>query len=146
MGGSTFQANGTGTKDKKSRFGLSHGQNSSAFTNSRNDTSTFASDNYGMTSSNFGSNSQSLGVGINRVPVPRGPTKGFTNRLTEGDLEGEREEWEMSTKSGSGSGGGKEEEGALAESPTTPEGKYDSEIELRSTAQLNRQMYLGNAV
>ena len=95
-----------------------------------------------MTPPNIGRNVRPVGVGLNREP--RGAARGFTNRLQEGDLEGEGEEWEMSTKSGSGVG--KEDEGALAESPTTPTGKYDGEIELGSTAQLNRQMYLGNTV
>ncbi|CAD6581774.1 MAG: hypothetical protein TREMPRED_003085 [Tremellales sp. Tagirdzhanova-0007] len=108
-----------------SKYGLSQG-NSSAFTNSRNQTSTFESDTYGRTSSNFGgtSQSQSLGVGI------RGQ-RGFTNRMTVGELS-EGEEWEMTTS--------KKDE--LPDSPITPVSALrmdqgESVVDLGSMAHLN---------
>ena len=127
VSGNTMQrTTGFTNSDKpQSKYGLSQG-NSSAFTNSRNQTSTFESDTYGRTSSNFGgtSQSQSLGVGI------RGQ-RGFTNRMTVGELS-EGEEWEMTTS--------KKDE--LPDSPITPVSALrmdqgESVVDLGSMAHLN---------
>ncbi|KAK4684264.1 hypothetical protein P7C73_g5925, partial [Tremellales sp. Uapishka_1] len=102
------------TKDyKTSKF------NRSTDYTSRAQTSTFASDNFGVTSSNFGGQS---------VPFPQ-TSRGFTNRLTVGNMNlNESQEWETEDK-----------DGDKLDSPVTPTSAMgaESEIDLSSTTHLN---------
>ncbi|RXK40984.1 hypothetical protein M231_01832 [Tremella mesenterica] len=130
VGGSTFGTNAD-SKHKPS-FGFRSGQTgSSAFTNSRNATSTFASD-VGIQSSTFGGQSQGQTVSFGAVG-PHGTGgrestgKGFTNRLTLGDMGTQEEEWEMEVK---------EDKSVEVESPTR--GESEIELEEGSTVHLNR--------
>ena len=139
VGGSTFGPSSMGG-DTKNKFGFrstksgasSHmggtaSGNTSAFTNSRGGTSTFGG------TDTFGSASQTVSFGA-VAPYGQGGfggregvQRGFTNRLTLGELEqeGEGEEWEMEIK---------EDKSVVLESPT----RGDSEVEYGgSTVHLN---------
>ncbi|WVQ83149.1 hypothetical protein IAT38_005287 [Cryptococcus sp. DSM 104549] len=144
---------GGDTKQSKSRF-FNRTNHSSAFDHSRNATGTFMSDNFGVTSSNFGGTTtlgtvgQSFGgayAGGSRSGSGSGAgagvyggagkvERGFTNRMNRS------EEWEMETKGGESHGKIDEEDEGQVESPTTST-KMGSEVEVGldgSTVHLNR--------
>ncbi|KAK8847473.1 hypothetical protein IAR55_005331 [Kwoniella newhampshirensis] len=146
------------TKSKQSRF-FSRSGHSSAFSNSRNATTTFASDSYGVTSSSFGGSTtlagspnyanQSFGPilsGNGKADRGDGATspngERFTNRTTTlGGILGKddrSEEWEMETKKDHQSQYGDEE---LSPTASTSKMGMSSEVELvdeGSTVHLNR--------
>ncbi|GFZ47803.1 hypothetical protein JCM24511_05550 [Saitozyma sp. JCM 24511] len=142
VGGSTY---GNSSKHKSAFGGSSRGAQSSAFTNSRNATTTF--DSFGVTSSNFGGASQNQSVSFGPVldRETRGVNRGFTNRLTLGDM-GEAEEWEMEVKDGASSVGAdkkdvevNEEEGGVSPTASTSRMGNESEVELGgSTVHLTK--------
>ncbi|WWD07595.1 hypothetical protein V865_005696 [Kwoniella europaea PYCC6329] len=128
------------TKSKTSRF-FNKSTHSSAFENSRNGASTFQSDNFGITSSNFGgnttlNNTQSFGISPSGRPDSGGATNSngkFTNRLTLGEMNNKSEEWELNDV--------KKEESSVDGfndiSPTSFESKMESEMESRLTDHEN---------
>ena len=136
VGATSLRATGKGHDNSKSRskFGISRGAHSSGFTNTRNQTSTFASDNQdGLTSSNV-SHVQTLGGGVsgNR----------FSNRHAMGGtaLEDTNEEWEMEMRKG-------DDAEVTLESPTASgSGGMRSEEHLGSEGSLNRPSDMGKAI
>ena len=134
VGATSFAATGPGTDPSKSRskFGLSRGVPSSGFTNSRSQTSTFASDTQDAhMSSSFGHLPKlSVGIGGNK----------FSNRQATTAVGETSEEWEMEIKKGD------EAEVAL-ESPTASgSGGMGSEVEVGVEGDLNRPAELGKVI
>jgi hypothetical protein len=101
-----------------------------------------ASDNFEVTSFKYGlaSQPQTLSVnspsGVAGVDVGRSVNRGFTNRLTVGDM-GEREEWEMEIREGSTWDHKVAEEEEGQRSPTVSSTEMAGEVDLGSTVHLN---------
>ncbi|WRT64706.1 uncharacterized protein IL334_001640 [Kwoniella shivajii] len=132
----------------KSRFFRS--THSSGFENSRNATSTFQSDNFGVTSSNYGGTTlanspqgQSFsgdGNGNGLTYPATTASRGFTNRLTLAEMN-KSEEWELNDVKGTDNSQTDLDGMGIGISPTSFESKMESELETRlnegSTVALN---------
>ncbi|WVW78368.1 hypothetical protein I302_100322 [Kwoniella bestiolae CBS 10118] len=122
------------SKSKTSRF-FNKSTHSSAFETSRGGATTFQSENFGVTSSNFGGSTtlnnsphtQSFGIAPAAGGRPDSGGARFTNRLTLGEMGNKSEEWELSDVNLKKD----EVDGFNDVSPTSFDGKMESEMESR---------------